>query len=101
NRKGIVVSFTDQVLRFEKWYSDCLFMYLRRHRWRRNAGIVCVRDDDSEQEFSSRQSAGGNGMDSRRRIFHGRRRERKGQRGNADGGASLRPDSSRSGGGIL
>jgi hypothetical protein len=41
-------------------------MCLRRGRSRGNIRVVCVRADDSEQEFSARQSAGGNGVDSGR-----------------------------------
>ena len=60
-------------------------MYLRRRRSRGNVGVVRVRADDSKQEFSARQNAGGNGMDSGRRIFDGRLDERPRDGGDADG----------------
>jgi len=41
-------------------------MYLRRRRPRGNVRVAYVRADDPKQEFSARQNAGGNGMDSRR-----------------------------------
>ena len=59
-------------------------MYLRRRRSRGDAGVVRVRADDSKQEFSDRQSAGGNGMDSGWRIFDGRLDERPRDGGDAD-----------------
>ena len=60
-------------------------MCLRRRRSCGNVGVVCVRADHSEQEFSARQSARGDGMDSGRRIFDGRLDERPLDGGNADG----------------